>query len=196
MLTEGDDELLLVRQSISACSFTYVCSRACVASILRTYYTFRIAQGPDVTFNIVVMGLGGTAELNIGVVVSCLPVLPRFVRHFGPKFTRSFSFHSASTLDANRRARFAHKLNCLLGRAPAPKQHHSWSRSTTSVPRIDSNTVEQEIDRSYVTIDLHRLDPLEERIRNKSLPLIPTSDKTQQNAKPTSDEIETSARID
>lgn len=166
MLTGGDDELLLIRQSISACSFTYVCSRACVASILRTYYTFRIAQGPDVTFNIVVMGLGATAELSIGVVVSCLPVLPRFVRHFGPKITRSFSFHSTSTLGTSRRGRFAHKLNCLLGRAPATEQHHSWSRSTTSVPRIDSNTVEQEIDGNYVTIGLHQLHPLEDRIRN------------------------------
>ncbi len=128
-----------------------------------------MAQGPDITFNTIVMGLGGTAELSIGVLVSCLPVLPRFVQHFGPVIIRSFSFHSASTFGASG-GRFAHKLACLLGRAPAPENYHSGSQSTTVV---DPNIVEQEIDREYVTFDLHELHSRKDSNRNKSLPPIP-----------------------
>lgn len=172
LLTKVDNEVTLIRQS--RCIFmTYVYSRACVASIFRTYYTFKIAQGPDVAFNIIVMGLAAAAELSIGVVVSCLPVLPRFVRHFVPRITRSSSSHPASTLGASHWGRFAHKLACILGRAPPPDKDDSGGRSTTVEPPTDSNIVEQESEREYVTIYLYELDSLDDSNLNKSLPPIP-----------------------
>lgn len=45
------------------------------------------------------MGLWTLAEIATGIIVSCLPVLPKFVRHTGPKIYRAFStgFQSASS---------------------------------------------------------------------------------------------------
>ena len=37
------------------------------------------------------MGLWGWAELTIGIIVGCLPVLSKFVRHIGIKVSRTFS---------------------------------------------------------------------------------------------------------
>lgn len=69
---------------------------ACVTSIGRTYYTFKVAQLPDISYNIALMGLWASTELAIGTIVSCLPVLPRFFQHLGPKVSGIFSFTSKS----------------------------------------------------------------------------------------------------
>ncbi|KAL8806544.1 MAG: hypothetical protein Q9223_004598 [Gallowayella weberi] len=62
---------------------------ACLASIFRTYYSFRMIQGPDWTYNLTLIGMGLLTEMSIGVLVSCLPVLPRFFQHVGPKIIPS-----------------------------------------------------------------------------------------------------------
>lgn len=67
-----------------------------MTSIVRTYYTFRVVQLPDISFNLAVMGLCASTELAIGTIISCLPVLPRFFQRFGPKVCRIFSFTSKS----------------------------------------------------------------------------------------------------
>ena len=67
---------------------------ACVTSILRTYYTWKVDSEPDVSYNIVEMGLWTLAEVAIGVIVSCLPVLPRFFQDIGPKVCRAFSIET------------------------------------------------------------------------------------------------------
>ena len=64
---------------------------ACVTSILRTYYTFKVVQSPDVSYNITIMGLWTWAEITTGIIISCLPVLPKFFRHFGPIVYRTIS---------------------------------------------------------------------------------------------------------
>ena len=64
---------------------------ACVTSILRTYYTWKVDSQPDVSYNIVKMGLWTLAEVAIGVIVSCLPVLPKFFRDIVPKIYQAFS---------------------------------------------------------------------------------------------------------
>lgn len=81
---------------------------ACIASIVRTYYTFKIALGPDVTYNVVVMGLAAAAELSIGVVVSCSPVLPRFFQHIGPKIASASPFKSAYLTGSAHKVRSLH----------------------------------------------------------------------------------------
>ena len=69
---------------------------ACVASVLRTYYSWKLVKEPDISYNVIVMGLWTLAEIAIGVIVSCLPVLPRFFQHAGPKVYRAFSVGSKS----------------------------------------------------------------------------------------------------
>ena len=58
---------------------------ACISSTLRTYYTWKIVTSPDVTYHMVQMGLWTYAELATGVIVSCLPVIPKFFQHVGPR---------------------------------------------------------------------------------------------------------------
>ena len=72
---------------------------ACVTSVLRTYYTWKVGSQPDVSYNIAKMGLWTLAEVAIGVIVSCLPVLPRFVRDVGPKLRRAFSIRTKPSLN-------------------------------------------------------------------------------------------------
>ena len=56
----------------------------------------------DASYNLVVMGLWTLAEVATGVIVSCLPVLPRFFRDTGPKVRRAFSVGAklSSSLDS------------------------------------------------------------------------------------------------
>ena len=70
--------------------------RACVTSIVRTYYTWKIVQSSDITYNLCIMGLWAYAEISIGIIVSCLPVLPKFFNHFGPRIYGSFSLQTWS----------------------------------------------------------------------------------------------------
>lgn len=70
---------------------------ACISSILRLYYTWKIVASPDVTYHMVQMGLWTYAELAIGVIISCLPVIPKFFQHVGPRVSAIiFSQHELS----------------------------------------------------------------------------------------------------
>lgn len=62
---------------------------ACVASILRTYYTWQTVESPDTSWELIPMGYWTWAELSVGIIVGCLLTLPRFLGHIGPKFCRS-----------------------------------------------------------------------------------------------------------
>ena len=64
---------------------------ACISSILRTYYTWKIAGSADISYNMVPVGLWATAELATGFIISCLPVIPKFFQHMWPKVSRALS---------------------------------------------------------------------------------------------------------
>ena len=40
-------------------------------------------------------GLWSGAELSIGIIVGCFPVMPRFFQHVGPKVSGAFPFRSS-----------------------------------------------------------------------------------------------------
>lgn len=70
---------------------------ACITSILRTYYTWKIVQSPDISYNMVPMGMWTYAELSTGIVISCLPVIPKFFQYIGPKVSSALTLRSKST---------------------------------------------------------------------------------------------------
>ena len=113
----------------------YLLYSACVTSVLRTYYTWKVVTEPDVSYNIVVMGLWTLAEVATGVIVSCLPVLPRFFRDIGPKVYRAFSIGS--------------KLSLLLGSASA---------KTKGGPSVTSSTSPGSIPKSPKDSRIHNAD--------------------------------------
>lgn len=61
---------------------------------MRVYTTWTLVQSSDVSYNAVVMGLWTIAGIYMGIIVSCLPVLPRFFRVFGPRVYKNFPFIS------------------------------------------------------------------------------------------------------
>jgi len=58
---------------------------ACISSTARLIYSIRIVTTKDVTFNIVAVAAWAMAEIAIGILCSCLPVTPKFVRTVGPR---------------------------------------------------------------------------------------------------------------
>lgn len=78
-------------------------SRACIASIVRTYYSWELALSPDVTHNLGLVGLWTYAEISIGIVISCTPIFPRFYQEFGRKIYAVLSFGSMSSDTAQSR---------------------------------------------------------------------------------------------
>lgn len=66
----------------------------CVTSILRTYYSFQVSKSSDKSYNLELMGLWSWAELTIGIIVGCLPVIPKFFQHAGPRVFKILSFRS------------------------------------------------------------------------------------------------------
>lgn len=58
---------------------------ACVTSILRSYYSWRTAKSEDSSWELLPMGLWIWAELSIGIIVGCLPTMPKFFQNFGSK---------------------------------------------------------------------------------------------------------------
>ena len=68
---------------------------ACVTSILRTYYTWQTVEASDTSWELLPMGFWTWAELSVGIIVGCLPALPKFFQHIGPRFYRSLSWNSS-----------------------------------------------------------------------------------------------------
>ena len=62
--------------------------------MVRTYYSFQVPKSSDKTYNLELMGLWGWAELATGIIVGCLPVMPKFIQHVGPRFFTSLSLRS------------------------------------------------------------------------------------------------------
>ena len=84
-----------------------VVDSACVFSSLRTYYTWKFSESPDISYNIVPVGMCAYAEVSTGLVISCLPVMPRFFQHICPKVSKSLhsgslSFKKTSTSDFSK----------------------------------------------------------------------------------------------
>ena len=58
---------------------------------MRTYSTWRFVGSTDKSYELGRFGLWSTAELAVGIIAGCLPVMPRFVQHVGPKIHSGFS---------------------------------------------------------------------------------------------------------
>ena len=65
--------------------------RACIISVIRTYYIWTVLNRLDVSNDLIGLSLLSYAEVAIGVIVSCAPTLPRFFQHVRPKVLRIFS---------------------------------------------------------------------------------------------------------
>lgn len=65
-------------------------SSACVLSIIRTYYLFQLVGSADRSYRITIHYLWTSGEIAAGVIISCLPILPRLVRTYAPRIHSVF----------------------------------------------------------------------------------------------------------
>ena len=61
-------------------------------SIVRTYYSWQLAASPDKSYLLAVCGLWSSAELSVGVLIGCFPIMPKFFQHIGPKISEALPF--------------------------------------------------------------------------------------------------------
>lgn len=66
-------------------------------SIMRTYYIWQLVESPDKSYRFGAFGLWSDAELSVGVIIGCFPVMPRFFQHVRSKVYEAVSFRSKST---------------------------------------------------------------------------------------------------
>ena len=59
--------------------------RACISSTARLVYSVLIVTTKDTTFNISAVAAWAMAEISFGILCSCLPVTPKFIRTVGPQ---------------------------------------------------------------------------------------------------------------
>lgn len=140
---------------------------ACTTSILRTYYTWKIVQSPDISYNIMPFGLWSAAELATGIIISCLPVIPKFFQHIGPKVSSVIAFKfksrnysgieraSAKTSDQARAEKlklpdFKHTFTSIFSDTKKDNDHGMYGQETlpegeyvtlheeTAIPRHDA----------------------------------------------------------
>ncbi|KAI9794021.1 MAG: hypothetical protein M1816_006646 [Peltula sp. TS41687] len=74
---------------------------ACITSIVRLYLSVEFLHDPDVMYNLGPLGLWTFAEIAIGILVGCLPVLPRFVQHIGSQIKSSRLQSDSSSKSGN-----------------------------------------------------------------------------------------------
>ena len=111
---------------------------ACVASILRTYYTWRLVNSSDMSYWLIPMGLWGDAELSTGVFISCLPVLPKFFQQIAPKIWKTLSIRSTLRKSStNRSADEPRLLEPVKQRPKVPSENTRWEKSTVEVSIYD-----------------------------------------------------------
>lgn len=87
-------------------------SLACIASVLRLVYQIELTHVPPNTpiyqLDIDRIGLWAFAEIAIGIIIGCLPILPRFFTHFVSQTSISSSLSSASRTIFRRLFRKSH----------------------------------------------------------------------------------------
>ena len=125
--------------------------RACVTSILRTYYAWQIVKSPDVTYNMLFMGLWAYAEISIGIIVSCLPVFPKFLKHINLKV---FSVGSLSETGLRHKLPFIGNTD-KTNASPGSGRPYGKPNGASNVPKMwnQSYQPESELKGAYITIN-------------------------------------------
>ncbi len=123
-------------------------SSACLTSIIRTYYRWKVVTSPDVSYNMNVMGIWTYAEIAIGIIISCTPVLPIFCKKFGSKVSGPISFRSRWSRSGGVMQKIPQLAEIVREpRSPPPIRRRSGGRRDTQMmpsndPYISPNRLE------------------------------------------------------
>ena len=70
---------------------------ACITSVVRLYYSIKLTRSVDVAYRVTFIGYWTIAEVAMGIICSCLPIMPKLIQHLRVKASAKFSsFDSGS----------------------------------------------------------------------------------------------------
>ncbi len=134
-----------------------------MTSILRLYYFGQLYQLRDTSYNVGRTDLWSLAEIGIGIIVSCMPVLPRFFRHFSPKIYATFASQSKPKPGSSSSPRQAGSRSPVVIEKPRDSAESSKKLFTKGSGRRETGTLEiwneayhpstVEVEGEYVTLD-------------------------------------------
>lgn len=133
----------------------HLSSRAGATSIIRTYYTWQDTKTSDASYTAVVMGLWCWAEVAIGILISCVPVLPRFFQHFGPKIVQYFTLGSKPSTFKSSFNKSSNRIAAKIRALPDLKTHFSQQSDgpTTAELSTELDNVKRLPNGKYVMLD-------------------------------------------
>lgn len=107
---------------------------------MRTYYSFQVSKSSDKTYNLALMGLWGWAELTIGIIVGCLPVMPKLIHHIRANTSRISSSTSRDGVSV---------APGLINRNEPPKANAFTKIHRPFANHVGSNILESSSDTYY-----------------------------------------------
>ncbi|KAF6227624.1 hypothetical protein HO173_012153 [Letharia columbiana] len=150
---------------------------ACITSILRTYYTWKIVQSPDISYNMVPMGMWTYAELSTGIVISCLPVIPKFFQHIGPKVSSALTLRSKSTKESGHESASATPSDKVRAeKLKLPSFKHTFASVVSSTEKDDDHEMysQQSLPKGEY-VQLHEETAIPRRDATRELIRMPTA---------------------
>ena len=86
------------------------------------------------------MGLWADAELSIGIIISCLPVIPRFFQHIGPKLSTALTLRYKFTKDSASRSLSATPLDKVrVEKLRLPSFKHTFASAFSNIDKETEN---------------------------------------------------------
>lgn len=86
-------------------------------SIMRTYFIWQLAESRDKSYMLAAFGLWSDAELSVGLLIGCCPVMPRFFQHVRPKLSEAFSLSPKSVSNLSHHPKGRSKTPTMNARA-------------------------------------------------------------------------------
>ena len=99
------------------------------------------------------MGLWAWAELAIGIIVSCLPVMPRFFQHVGPKVYKTLSFRSKNKISPAHGLKDTHKTSKANAFTKIQRPFAKYVRPSVSGPLTDPYSPQTQLHHDYLALD-------------------------------------------
>ena len=121
------------------------------------------------------MGLWTSAELSTGIVISCLPVIPKFFQYIGPKLSSALTLRSKSRKDSGNEP--ASSAPSEKVRADSKLKLPSFKTAFTSVALHTEKDNEQPLPRSEY-VQLHEETAIARRDATRELTQMPAAKLT------------------
>lgn len=118
-------------------------------SVMRTYYSWRFVESLDKSYLSGPFGIWCAAELSVGIIVGCLPVMPKFYQHIAPKVMLSLQSESASNPDHDLRNRSKTFTTSTLTKSKSFFFKHSSGLSTSEL----NNNPHSQLHGEYYTMN-------------------------------------------